>query len=213
MLKQPTLKSVEKRKVKIMTRDEVNEYLKTKLGIEEPTKEQIDSFLNTLNGAVTKEKDNAKYYKAEANKSVEKLAELQAQLDAINNDNMTEIEKANKATNDALDKVSTLEKQLQTMTLKNSFAEKGITGENADKMIEGIMSGNFDVDTLANIITSATETAVQNKVNELANNAGSPTSGSQGQNKELSVAEQYVMKMHENDASNNAGSDILANYL
>lgn len=196
-----------------MTRDEVNEYLKTKLGIEEPTKEQIDSFLNTLNGAVTKEKDNAKYYKAEANKSVEKLAELQAQLDAINNDNMTEIEKANKATNDALDKVSTLEKQLQTMTLKNSFAKIGITGENADKMIEGIMSGNFDVDTLANIITSATETAVQNKVNELANNAGSPASGSQGQNKELSVAEQYVMKMHENDASNNAGSDILANYL
>lgn len=144
-----------------MTRDEVNEYLKTKLGIEEPTKEQIDSFLNTLNGAVTKE----------------------------------------------------IEKQLQTMTLKNSFAEKGITGENADKIIEGIMSGNFDVDTLANIITSATETAVQNKVNELANNAGSPASGSQGQNKELSVAEQYVMKMHENDASNNAGSDILANYL
>lgn len=194
-----------------MTRNEAEQYLKG-LGIEEPSKENIDSLLNTINGAVSKEKDSSKYYKSEADKSAERLLELQSQLDAINEANLSDIEKANKATNDALDKVALLEKQIQTLNLKNSLADKGITGDNADKLIESITTGSFDVEVLGNIIASASETAVQNKVNELATNAGSPNAGTTSQGSDLSLAEQMVSKMQGSN-NNDSGNDVLANYL
>lgn len=194
-----------------MTRNEAEQYLKG-LGIEEPSKDNIDSLLNTINGAVNKEKESSKYYKSEADKSAERLLELQSQLDAINEANLSDIEKANKATNDALDKVALLEKQIHTLNLKNSLADKGITGDNADKLIESITTGSFDVEVLGNIIASASETAVQNKVNELAKNAGSPNAGTTSQGSDLSLAEQMVSKMQGSN-NNDSGNDVLANYL
>ena len=79
-----------------MTRNQASENLKS-FGIEEPTDEQITAYLNQVNGESKKEKDRAERFKAEA----DKVADLQNQLDSLNNANLSEVEKANKEAENA----------------------------------------------------------------------------------------------------------------
>ena len=90
-----------------MTREQAKDFL-SKLGIEEPTDEQVTSYLNSVNSEAKKEKDRADKYKLDADKA----AELKKQLDEISNQNLSDIEKANKATEDALSQVAALQKRI-----------------------------------------------------------------------------------------------------
>lgn len=114
-----------------MTREAARQNL-IDFGIEEPSAEQITNYLNQVNGEVTREKNRADKYKADADKA----AELQKQLDDIANQNLSDIEIANKKVEDAENLVkekegiiATLKREKLVADLTSLFAGKGLTGE------------------------------------------------------------------------------------
>lgn len=156
-----------------MTREQAKKNL-IAFGIEEPSEEQISNYLNQIGAETKKEKDRADGYKANADKA----AELQAELDRINEQNLSDIEKANKATETANNRVAELEKQVKSMQTRAKLAEKGIVGEQADKLF--LEDGSIDFDTLGQIISDREAAAATAKEKEIANNSTNPGGGSAG---------------------------------
>lgn len=155
-----------------MTREQAKVNL-ISLGIAEPSEEQVTNYLNAVNGETKKEKDRADKYKLDADKA----AELQKQLDAIANQNLSEVEKANKATEDAMAQVAALQKRIDRAEQLKALAEKGITGEQAEKLISE--DGKLDYEVLGQIISDRENAAKVAKEQEIANNQGNP-GGSDG---------------------------------
>lgn len=120
------------------------------------TDEQITNLLNQNNSEVAREKGKADKYKADA----QKADDLQKQLDELNSQNLSDIEKANAERDKALNSVSDLQNQIKTMQLKTGLAEQGIVGEQADKLIESLNSGNFDTSLLGQIISEKNKSAI-----------------------------------------------------
>ena len=141
-------------------------------GIAEPTEEQITNYLNSVNGEVKKEKDRADKYKLDADKATE----LQKKLDEIANQNLSELEKANKAADEAFAQVAALQKRIDRAEQLKALAEKGITGEQAEKLISE--DGKLDYDILGQIISDRETAAKAAKEQEIANNQGNPGGGS-----------------------------------
>lgn len=190
-----------------MTREQAKALLVT-LGITEPTEDQITNYLNSVNKEVKSEKDRAEKYKAES----EKVATLQAQLDELNNKGLTEVEKANKATEQANAKIAELEKSLKTMTVQNKLSSLGITGEDATNLISE--NGEINFDTLGQILTNREKAAATAKEAELAGKAGNPGGSNGGGEPEKTVAETYAegyaKRMTE---GGKAQGDAMASYL
>ena len=191
-----------------MTREQSKQFL-TSLGIENVTEEMITNHLNQINSAIKSEKDRAEKFRTEA----EKVTDLQKQLDEINSKGLSEVERANKATEDALKKVAELEKNIKTMQTQKQLAELGIVGESADKFFDS--EGNVDFSVLGQILSDTKKNAATEKEKELAGNAGNP--GGQGgassipeKTDDVKVAESYAKRAVE---SNKATSDALASYL
>lgn len=193
-----------------MTRDDAKKAL-VALGLNDVTEEQITSYLNTLNGAIKSEKDRADRLSKEA----EKVSELQKQLDEINDKGLSEVEKANKATENAMKRVAELEKNIKTMQTQKQLAELGIVGESADKFFDA--DGNLDFSVLGQILSDTKAKAAADKEAELAGKAGNPGEGGNGGNgdgEEKTVAETYAESYAKNvAASNKATNDALASYL
>jgi len=160
------------------TRQQAKDFL-VSLGITEPTDEQVTNYLNQVGSETKREKDRAEAYKNDANKA----AELQKQLDEINNANLSEIEKANKATEQANNRVAEMEKQIKVMQLKADLATSGIVGESADKLIESISSGTFDASLLGQIIADREKSAVANYEKQKLADTPNPDGG-KGEDKE-----------------------------
>lgn len=150
-----------------MTREQAKANL-VALGIAEPTDEQVTSYLNTVNGETKKEKDRADKYKLDADKA----SELQKKLDEIANQNLSEVEKANKATEEALSQVAALQKRIDRAEQLKALAEKGITGEQAEKLISE--DGKLDFEVLGQIISDRETAAKEAKVKEIADSQGNP---------------------------------------
>lgn len=160
-----------------MTREQAKAFLNT-LGIEEPTDEQVTNYLNSVNSETKKEKDRADKLKLDADKA----AQLQKQIDEINNQNLSEVEKANKATEDAMAQVAALQKRIDRAEQLKALAEKGITGEQAEKLFSE--DGKLDYEVLGQIITDRENAAKTAKEQEIANNQGNPGGGTSGTGKE-----------------------------
>ena len=158
-----------------MTRVQAKENLVT-IGITEPTEEQVTNYLNQMASETKREKDRADKYKADADLK----ADLQKQLDDLNNQNLSDIEKANKATEDANNKIGELEKKLARMEHLNKLAEKGIVGEQAEKLISE--DGIIDFEVLSQIISDREKAAATAKEQEIANSQGNPGGGSADDN-------------------------------
>lgn len=156
-----------------MTREQARANL-ISYGVAEPTEEQITAYLNGVNSEVKREKDRADKYKLDADKA----SQLQKQLDDISNQNLSEVEKANKATEDALAQVEALQKRIDRAEQLKSLAEKGITGEQAEKLISE--DGKLDYEILGQIISDRENAAKQAKEQEIANNQGNPGGGQAG---------------------------------
>lgn len=156
-----------------MTREQAKANL-ISYGVAEPTDEQVTNYLNTVNGEIKKEKDRADRYKLDADKA----SELQKQLDEIANNNLSEVEKANKATEDAMAQVAALQKRIDRAEQLKALAEKGIAGEQAEKLISE--DGKLDFEVLGQIISERESAAMVAKEKEIANNQGNPNGGSNG---------------------------------
>lgn len=168
-----------------MTRVQAEEHLRS-LGIEAPTDEQISAYLNQIGSETKKEKDRADAYKAQAGK----VSELEKQLDDLNSANMSEVEKANKATEDANKQIAELNKKIAQMELKAQLAEKGIVGEDAENLIDA--DGKLDIETLGKIISEREIASASAKEKELLDSTPSPQGilggGSDDDAKPLDVA-------------------------
>lgn len=156
-----------------MTREQAKKNLIV-FGIEEPSEEQVTNYLNQIGAETKKEKDRADGYKANADKA----AELQAELDRINEQNLSDIEKANKATETANNRVAELEKQMKSMQTKASLAELGIIGEQAEKLIDA--DGAVDFAVLGQIISDRETKAAAKKEEDLLDKTHNPGGGSAG---------------------------------
>ena len=162
-----------------MTREQAKAFMKDTLGIEEPTDEQVTSYLNSVNSEVKREKDRADKLKLDADRA----AQLQKQIDEINNQNLSEVEKANKEKDDVIAQMNAMQKKLDRIEQLKALAEKGITGEQAEKLFSE--DGKLDYEVLGQIITDRENAAKTAKEQEIANNQGNPGGGTSGTGKEL----------------------------
>lgn len=120
------------------------------------TDEQVEQIMSDLGKNIQKANSMAEKYKEDA----EKVAELQRQLDEINNANLSEIEKANKLVEDSNKKVAELESKLKAQETRSDLATIGIVGEDADKIIEGLNGGKLDIGILGTFISNREKQAV-----------------------------------------------------
>ena len=188
-----------------MTREQARQKL-ISFGVAEPTDEQISDLLNSINAETKKEKDRADGYKAKADKA----DELQTQLDKLNNQNLSDIEKANKALETANNRIAELEKAQTIATQRNSVAEKfKVTSEQAKQIVKD--DGSLDYDVLGQIISDKEKAAATAKEQEIAKNATNPGGGSAGgSNEPKTTAEKIAQKMFGGQKQEN---NILSHYV
>ena len=138
---------------KMLKREEVKQKL-VEWGIENPTDEQISDYLATISKETKSAEDRANRYKGDA----DKVKDLERQIEELNSANLTDIEKANKATEDAMNKVADLEKTVKQMKQLKALADVGIVGEDA----EGLFGedGNLNIEKLGQIIGAREKAAV-----------------------------------------------------
>lgn len=187
-----------------MTRSDAKQNL-IGFGITEPTEEQITSYLNQIGAETKKEKEKAESLKAKADKA----DELQTELDRINNEKLSDVEKANKALETANNRIAELER-MQTITAqRNSVVEKfNVTGEQAKQIVKD--DGSLDYDVLGQIISDKEKAAATAKEKEIASGATNPGGGSAGGDDTRTNAEKIASKLFGNQKQEN---NILSHYL
>ena len=157
-----------------MTREQAKQKL-ISFGNAEPTEEQITEFLNTVGAETKKEKERADALKAKADQA----DQLQQQLDDLNSQNLSDLEKVTKDLEKANQKVADLERAQTIANQRNSVVEKfKVTSEQAKQIVKD--DGTLDYDVLGQIISDKETAAATAKEQELANNAGNPGGGSGG---------------------------------
>lgn len=154
-----------------MTREQAKQKL-ISFGNAEPTEEQITEFLNTVAAETKKEKDRADGLKDKADKA----DSLQEELDRINEQNLSEIEKANKSLEKANQRIADLEKAASISAQKSAVQTKfKVTAEQADQIVKE--DGSLDFDVLGQIISDKEAAAATAKEQELAAGATNPGGG------------------------------------
>lgn len=169
------------------------------------TDEQITGLLNQNHEELNKEKRKADLFKDDARKA----AELQAELDRINEEKLSDIEKANKATETANNRVAELEKQMKQMQIKTQLAEKGIVGEQADKLFKE--DGTLDFDVFGQIISDRENAAATAKEQEIAKNTGNPGGGAPDGDSKQTEAEKLAARLY--GGKKETKGDILDHYI
>ena len=157
-----------------MTRNEI------KTLFPEATDEQITSLLNQYNTDVLKEKNKAKDLKTSNDDAENKIKELEAELESIQNEKLSDIEKITKANETANNQIAELQKQLVAMEQKSKLAELGIIGEEAEGLIG--TDGKLNFDLLGTIITNREKEAMAQKEKELLDKTPNPQGGKSGGN-------------------------------
>jgi len=184
------------------------------LGIEEPTKEQIDSYLNSFQGDLQKEKDKADLLKDKA----DKFDQSQAELEAERTKNLTAEEKLQ-----ASIEANNLEKIGYTKATNKLAVEKillaaGLTEADYSELIDGLVTDNAETSTklatgLATMLTNRT-TATEAKVKEqlLNGNPVPPGGGGAIPPAVKTEAEQIASNLAKSSVSQESTNAIIANY-
>lgn len=171
------------------------------------TEEQITMLLNQYNSDISKEKQKAEKVKEDA----ARVKELQEQIDALNQQNMTDIEKANAERDKALNSVADLQKTIKSMQTKTSLAELGIVGEQAEKLINA--DGVIDFATLGQIISDREKSAVAKFENDNVDNTPNPSGSTDNQDTKTS-AEQIAESVGKSlGGVSKTSNDIISAYL
>lgn len=171
-----------------MTREQARKNLET-IGIENPTDEQITNYLNQVQGETRFERDRADKLKDKASKA----DELQQQIDEMNSANQSDNEKLQTALDKANAQIASLQKDIARTKLLNNLASKGITGEDAEKLVSE--DGALDIEILGKIISDRETSAAANKEKELLNGTPNPNGGKGGSDDGKTSAEKMVEKL------------------
>lgn len=143
------------------------------------TDDQIAALLNQNNSEVAREKEKASGYKEKASKA----DELQKKIDELESGNLSEIEKANKALEEANKQIAVLQKNNAIRDQRESaMTNFKITAELAKKVVKD--DGSLDYSELGKIISEKETASAQAKEQEIAKSAAVPNGGPAGGNKE-----------------------------
>lgn len=184
-----------------MTREELRN-----MGVSDENIEKIMSDFGKEQQKTNKLANAANDLKAEKEKS----EQLQKQLNEINEKGMSELEKSNKAVDEANRRIELLEAEIAKNRQIQNLAEIGIVGEEAENLFDE--TGTINYKALGEIIKQREEAAGNAKVQEIASRQGNPGGcSSDCSEKEVSMAEKIVSKMY--DSGNKAKSDIISNYI
>ena len=188
-----------------MSRNEVKELL-ISLGVEEPTDEAISNYLNTIQKEVKTAEDKANRYKAEA----DKVKELTKELDEIKSANLSDVEKANKATEDALKEVESLKKTVKAMELSKSLAEIGIVGDDATQLVNE--DGSLNTSKLGEILKSSETSAVSAYQEKILDETPSPKGGNPPEDDKDAEVKEYAQAYASRVKANTEAKDIVDSY-
>lgn len=191
-----------------MTREQAKQNL-ISIGVTDPTDEQITNYLNQVNGETQKEKDKAAQYKEKADKA----DEYKAKIDELEAENMTELEKANKALELANDQIEKMQKDNSIRDLREkSMTDFKITAEQAKTVVKD--DGSFDTAALGKIMSEKETAAAQAKEQEIAGKQDIPGGGSAGGGKDKTEAEKTAEAIGKTLAgTNEAAKAIVDGYL
>lgn len=184
-----------------MTRDELKA-----LGLED---EQIEKIMASHGKDIQSEKAKAEKFKEDAKKALD----LQKQLDDLNNQNLSDIEKANKIAEDAKAETEGLKATIAKMEQMQELAKLGIVGEQAEALMK---DGKLDFATLGQIISDREKAAATAKEDEIANNSTNPGGGSVGNPDadEKTEAEKIATEIGKSlGGADKTSSDIISSYL
>ena len=152
-----------------MTREQAKQFL-IDSGVEEPTEEAISNLLNTLHAETKMAEDRANRYKSEA----DRVKTLEKELKELNDANLSDIEKANKATEEANAEIAKLRQTVKAMEMSKALAEIGIVGDDAEGLFE---NGELNTVKLGEILASREKNAVAAYQKETLNSTPSPQGG------------------------------------
>lgn len=175
----------------------------------EATDEQITSLLNQTQSELNKEKDKAKAYKADADKS----KELQAKIDELEAGNLSEVEKVNKALEAANKTIAEMQKTNAIRDQREAaMSNFKIDAEQAKTIVKD--DGTLDYEALGKIISDKETASAQAKEKEIADGGTNPGGGNSGSNKEKTEAEKTAETIGKTLASTNeAAKSIVDSYL
>lgn len=143
------------------------------------TDDQITALLNQNNSEVAREKEKASGYKEKASKA----DELQKKIGELESGNLSEIEKANKALEEANKQIAVLQKNNAIRDQRESaMTNFKITAEQAKTVVKD--DGSLDYSELGKIISEKETASAQAKEQEIAKSAAVPNGGPAGGNKE-----------------------------
>lgn len=176
------------------------------MGISE---ENADKIMADYGSTVQKANAKAEQYKAKANKA----DELQTQLDELNSQNMTELEKATTALETANQKIAELEKKDTVRTQRANAMEKfGLTAEQASKVVTD--DGATDYDVLGQIFADSKKTAIAEYEKQKLDNTPNPVGTKVGSDNEKNEAEKIAERIGKNLAGTNENAkSIVDSYL
>lgn len=148
-----------------MKREEAKQNL-IALGIEEPTEAQITNYLNQFHNNAPQQPQ------APSQPSNQQTAAQETKPD--NSEELTQLR----------EQIANLQRENIQKDIRAYAAEKGLTGEQATKVLAGFQD-NFElaksaIDSMSEIITARETAAVQAKVQEIAKNADVPNGGNAG---------------------------------
>jgi hypothetical protein len=177
------------------------------------TDEQITGLLNQNNSEIAREKAKIEKMKSDSEglKTIEaENNSLQAKLDELEQGNLTEIEKANKALEVANNRIAELEKANRISQQRSEASLKfKISAEQAKQVISD--DGAFDMDILGQIIADKESASALAKEQEIAKMSANPNGhGGNGNIDSESIAVQLVKK---NFGENKAQGNILTHYM
>lgn len=171
------------------------------MGISE---ENADKIMADYGSSVQRANAKAEQYKAKADKA----DELQSQLDDLNSQGMSEVEKANKALETANNRIAELEKRDAVRTQRANAMEKfGITAEQANKVVTD--DGSTDYEVLGQIFADGKKTAVAEYEKQKLDGTPNPD-GKKGEGETKTTAEKLVEKHLGGQKQSN---DILSHYV
>ncbi len=147
------------------------------------TDEQITNLLNQTQSEISREKEKAKAYKADADKA----AELQKKIDEMEAGNLSEVEKVNKALDAANKTIADLQKSNAIRDQRESaMTNFKITAEQAKAIVKD--DGSLDYAELGKIMADKETAAAQAKEQEIAKHQDVP-GGAGGGNKDEKTAD------------------------
>ena len=172
------------------------------MGISE---ENADKIMADYGSTVQKANAKAEQYKAKADKA----DELQSQLDELNSQNMTEVEKATKALESANQKIAELEKRDIIRTQRANAMEKfGLTAEQASKVVTD--DGATDYEVLGQIFADSKKSAIAEYEKQKLDGTPNPGGSTGGSVEEKTTAERLVEKYYGGQKQEN---NILSHYV